>query len=345
MLFRSGTALSTGTVGQTLQVAGVNSTAYIGGQVSIGITLPGSRLHVVPTGSEIAGIFSGTTTADLVRITQLGTGNAFVVEDSANSDATPFVIDQSGQVGLGTNTPAAILDVRGNAWFSPNTDGTKATALRLGRFTDGVNPAFDVITDDATGDTLEFRSNRFNGFVQISRSSPVGIHTVFQFDSNVNTGNSISIGGTLGTSNAIKVQIHGSANTWFLNDGAVLVGKSSSTGTGKLQVSGDGYYSGNLGINSTSPTSRLDVVGDAKISGIVTFTNTTNNTLGNPDTGAVQIDGGLGVNQNVSIGGSLNVSGTTVSFTGGSISLSGVTTFTNTTDSTSSCCSGSKLDK
>ena len=43
--------------------------------------------------------------------------------------------------------------------------------------------------------------------------------------------------------------------------------------------------------------------------GIATFTDTTNNTLGNADTGAVQIDGGVGINKNLTVGGNLNVQG------------------------------------
>ena len=39
-----------------------------------------------------ANVFSGSTTTDLVRITQTGTGNAFVVEDSTNPDVSPFAI-------------------------------------------------------------------------------------------------------------------------------------------------------------------------------------------------------------------------------------------------------------
>lgn len=60
--------------------------------------------------------------------------------------------------------------------------------------------------------------------------------------------------------------------------------------------------------------------------GITTFTDTTDNILGNPDTGSVQIDGGLGVNKNVSIGGSFYVEGTSefigvVTFRGGTINI------------------------
>ena len=62
------------------------------------------------------------------------------------------------------------------------------------------------------------------------------------------------------------------------------------------------------------------------ITGITTFTNSTDNTLGNANTGAVQIDGGLGVNQNVTVGGNLNVQGYSefvgvVTFKGGTINI------------------------
>jgi hypothetical protein len=52
-----------------------------------------------------ANVFSGARTTDLVRITQAGTGNAFVVEDSTNPDSTPFVIDASGNVIRGYTSP------------------------------------------------------------------------------------------------------------------------------------------------------------------------------------------------------------------------------------------------
>jgi Major tropism determinant N-terminal domain len=48
-------------------------------------------------------------------------------------------------------------------------------------------------------------------------------------------------------------------------------------------------------------------VNQSSFSGIVTFTDTTDNTLGNANTGAIQIDGGLGINKNVTVGGGLSV--------------------------------------
>ena len=60
--------------------------------------------------------------------------------------------------------------------------------------------------------------------------------------------------------------------------------------------------------------------------GVATFSDTTDNTLGDADTGAVQIDGGLGVNKNVTVGGNLNVQGYSefvgvVTFRGGTIDI------------------------
>ena len=57
----------------------------------------------------------GSTSDDLVRITQTGAGNALVVEDSANPDSTPFVVNASGLVGIGTDNPIMRLHVHGAA--------------------------------------------------------------------------------------------------------------------------------------------------------------------------------------------------------------------------------------
>jgi hypothetical protein len=56
---------------------------------------------------------SVNTATDALRITQTGAGNALVVEDSANPDATPFVVTAAGDVGIGTNSPSEKLEVAG----------------------------------------------------------------------------------------------------------------------------------------------------------------------------------------------------------------------------------------
>ena len=54
------------------------------------------------TANQIVSVTDNTNAA--LRITQLGTGNALLVEDSTNPDASPFVIDATGKVGIGTTT-------------------------------------------------------------------------------------------------------------------------------------------------------------------------------------------------------------------------------------------------
>ena len=79
------------------------------GNVGINEGSPSARLHVV-SGSTQSGLFvTGSTTEDLVRITQTGTGNALLVEDSSNPDSTPFVIDYIGNVGIGTSSATHML--------------------------------------------------------------------------------------------------------------------------------------------------------------------------------------------------------------------------------------------
>lgn len=93
--------------------------------------------------------------------------------------------------------------------------------------------------------------------------------------------------------------------------------QSTSCTTGALRVAGgvgiakNLYVCGKIGpatFNSTvTIEGELTLEDNLSIDGSVTFGKTTNNTLCNPNTGAVQIDGGLGINKNVSIGQGLCV--------------------------------------
>lgn len=85
---------------------------------SIGATTPstGAFTTLSSTGNATLGdaedtdthAIKGATTllansaSSALTVTQTGSGNAFVVEDSASTDATPFVIDNAGNVGIGT---------------------------------------------------------------------------------------------------------------------------------------------------------------------------------------------------------------------------------------------------
>jgi len=54
------------------------------------------------TQPQVVTVNSSTTA---LRVTQTGSGNAFIVEDEANPDSTPFVIDANGDVIVGFTAP------------------------------------------------------------------------------------------------------------------------------------------------------------------------------------------------------------------------------------------------
>ena len=56
-------------------------------------------------------VISANSATNAFRITQTGAGNALVVEDAANPDSTPFVVDASGQVTIGKTTANSRLNV------------------------------------------------------------------------------------------------------------------------------------------------------------------------------------------------------------------------------------------
>ena len=85
-----------------------------------------------------------------VRITQLGSGNAFVVEDDTSPDASPFVINNSGSVGVGVTSPSFKVDVTGDGRFSSDflVGGTVAGATGL-----NVAAGFNIVFSEGSANT------------------------------------------------------------------------------------------------------------------------------------------------------------------------------------------------
>jgi len=86
------------------------------------------------TANQIVSVTDNTNAA--LRVTQLGTGNALLVEDSANPDATPFAISGVGVVTSGaTSAPTIagashIMNILGSGSYYPAAFGyTAASAL------------------------------------------------------------------------------------------------------------------------------------------------------------------------------------------------------------------------
>ena len=94
---------------------------------SVGATTPAAGTFTDLTANNSA-VISVNTSGDALRITQTGTGNALVVEDSTNPDSSPFVVNASGSVGIGTSSPTVALDVVGTSGtIEISTSTTDAT--------------------------------------------------------------------------------------------------------------------------------------------------------------------------------------------------------------------------
>ena len=86
---------------------------------------------------------SANTSGPALLVTQTGAGAAIRVQDSADPDSSPFVVDTSGQVGIGTATPANAIDVAGGAIQISTSGGTSRTVMSA----DSTDSIFSVNDD------------------------------------------------------------------------------------------------------------------------------------------------------------------------------------------------------
>lgn len=92
----------------------ISTTSFVIGQGYLKETLASSTYAPIQSPSltgntSIVSDSSGTA----LRVTQSGSGAALLIEDSSNPDSTPFVIDATGNVGVGVLEPSYKIDVSG----------------------------------------------------------------------------------------------------------------------------------------------------------------------------------------------------------------------------------------
>ena len=81
---------------------------------------------LVTNESTVGTVIEGSTSVPALRITQTGSGNALLVEDDANPDSTPVVINNSGQLVIGATTApgstTAGLSLTSDSASAPNSN-------------------------------------------------------------------------------------------------------------------------------------------------------------------------------------------------------------------------------
>jgi fibronectin-binding autotransporter adhesin len=108
-----GTITGNLTVNSNLSVLG--TTTYI--DTNVVLT---SAMYIDTNSSETA-----------LRITQRGSGDVLRVEDSANPDSTPFVINNVGNVGIGLTVPTTTLEVSGTAKIRKTETSFQDSVLKV----------------------------------------------------------------------------------------------------------------------------------------------------------------------------------------------------------------------
>jgi hypothetical protein len=162
------------------------------GDVGVGISAPLGKFHV-----------SGLTASDTVRITQSGAGVPLRVEDET-TDTTPFIIDAAGNVGIGTPTPTAKLQVVGGV---VSTDPSAGVG-----YATGAGGTVTQITSRTTPVTI----NKICGSITLVSASPV-----------LNTWVSLTVNNTtIGLTDTIALSYSGGSNTYIITPGIIVAGTS-----------------------------------------------------------------------------------------------------------------------
>jgi len=221
--------------------------------------------YVVPRDIAInaTAIISANSATDALRITQTGAGNALVVEDSANPDATPFVVTAAGDVGIGTSSPDQKLQIAGgagSAWLhatnTANSDGTYVGTASSGEMNLYQAGIFPIVFHTASTLRMTLDSS---GNLGIGTSSPNNKLTV-QADA---TGAAFADNGV--------AQIIARGNTNTAKRLGLGIDTTNNVGVIQAQLVGTGNYplalnpaGGDVGIGTTSPAYKLDVSGQVR---------------------------------------------------------------------------------
>jgi hypothetical protein len=245
-----GTFTAPSTLARTTILSSSNGGSIVtfgAGTKDVFISLPASRTNV----EDQPNVIEVNSSSPALRINQIGAGDALLVEDSANPDATPFVIDQFGAVVVG-GTSSSSTTISGSNQFA--MVGTTAAGAKQGLSR----------WDNSTGPfSVQFAK---------SRSGTIGTQAA------VSSGDSIA-----------QLEFFGSDGTQFIPAASILAAVDGTPGTNDMPgrlvfaTTADGASTptermridsaGDVGIGTTNPTARLNVV-DATTQDAVRITQT-----------------------------------------------------------------------
>ncbi|MDD5291874.1 MAG: tail fiber domain-containing protein, partial [Candidatus Omnitrophica bacterium] len=241
-----------------------------GGNVGIGTTNPGAKLDILNAGgyelqfngASGANIYQSTANQDMYFLTASGTGK---LQFGTNGTNGRMVLDSNGNVGIGTTSPSAKLDVEtssggaatigssGNSasadyavamGYNTTASGSDSTAMGYDTTASGLHSTAMGISTTASG--FSSTAMNYNTTASGSGSTAMGYNTTAESYAGFAIGRFNAGGGT--------------ASSWVVTDPLfeIGIGTSSSAKANALTV----LKNGNVGIGTTNPVVKLDVDGD-----------------------------------------------------------------------------------